>query len=83
MKSTNQVRLDVGSKPVLSQAKTQLVTPPDLQIINDICEPELREMAANWSVAKRIRLAKKMARWVNQLLDSAAILQTLEVIKNN
>ena len=40
-----------------------------------ILEPSLEELAALWSPAKRVEMARKMERWARQLLISAAILQ--------
>lgn len=83
MKNTNRVRKNTPTKLALLQVKTQLIDPLDSQTVNRICEPELRVLAANWSAKKRIRCAKKMARWVSQLLESAEKLQVLEAINKN
>ena len=37
-------------------------------------EPELETVAAGWSEAKRLALARKLRRWAHQLEISAAIL---------
>ena len=38
-------------------------------------EPELEAVAAGWSAAKRLALARKLRRWAHQLEISAAILE--------
>lgn len=38
-------------------------------------EPELEEVACLWTIAKRRRMATKLARWARQLSVSAAILE--------
>ena len=41
---------------------------------NDFLEDELREVAANWDVDKRMDLSKTFARWADQLYESAMIM---------
>jgi len=38
-------------------------------------EPELEAVAADWSAAKRLALARKLRRWTHQLEISAVILE--------
>ena len=45
----------------------------ELDAIKAILEPELLQIAAGWSAAKRLAVAKEFQRWAHQLNESAGV----------
>jgi tRNA(Phe) wybutosine-synthesizing methylase Tyw3 len=41
---------------------------------NEFLETELKEVAADWSVEKRLNMSRKLARWAEQLFESAVLI---------